>query len=130
MDLYYTIVLTIAIMLLIVVLAIIGVSMTRKSVMPYPPSSQQCPDYWSLANDGVSCMIPSKGSKNAGAIYDSAGKILINQNNTPGLSSDSKSVKFDNTLWASGGTTAQCSEKTWANKFNVMWDGISNFNKC
>jgi hypothetical protein len=36
----------------------------------------------------------------------------------------------DSTDWTKNGMTAKCAQKMWANKYNILWDGVSNYNQC
>jgi len=124
MDLFYIIVLTVAVIVLILVLTYMGLAMKNSSVTaPYPGSQEICPDYWNIV-DGNYCVIPSTGKKNKG------NTDAITSADTYGLSSDGKSINFQNSLWGSTGVSSVCAQQKWANKFGVVWDGVTNYNGC
>jgi hypothetical protein len=135
MDSFYVIVLTVAIIFLIAILAYVGVKMTdRKSNNTvYPPVAQACPDYWVQVPDpsnknNVICAIPPSSQANSG--NSNSGKSL-SATDTYGMNNPvSGAVNFSNGSWAANGNTATCNQKTWANKYNIQWDGISNYNSC
>ena len=59
-----------ALVLLIIVLIVIGVSMTKfQSLDPFPPTQNACPDYWDVGSDPKYCGIPIKDKKNMGQIF-------------------------------------------------------------
>lgn len=144
MDPFYTIVLAIAVILLIIVLTYIGVVMSNNNAKKgvYPPQSSSCPDYWTLG-DASMCLIPTnKSSRNAGTIskdasgnisttlYGKGGELLLNQSNTTGFNSMKNAINFGDAKWNSTGVSTICAQKTWANTFGIVWDGVSNYNDC
>jgi hypothetical protein len=139
MDIFYIIVLTVAIILLIGILAFIGVRMTKNSahISIYPPTSLPCPDYWSQTTDSTGntfCVIPpyiapsssSPIPSNTGNIYNSSG--LNTLTSTPGQSGNA--INFKDPAWASSGKSDVCAQKQWANSHLIQWDGVSNFSSC
>jgi len=137
MDIFYIIVLSVAIILLILILTYLGIVMTKNkksdNSTAFPPIQSTCPDYWSISKtDLSSCEVPIKGARNAGTIYDTAGAVLLDSKTTPGYKTGSTPLKinFNDGAWSAGGKSATCSQKTWANQNNVIWDGISNYNGC
>jgi hypothetical protein len=124
MDIFYIIVLVIAIVILILILTFIGIKMTDKkaSSTAFPPVASTCPDYWKIATDGKSCEVQTSG-KNKITI-DAAAKAPA------GYSSSPLQIDFTNTGWSEGGASSVCKQKTWANSNNIVWDGITNYNKC
>jgi hypothetical protein len=137
MERFYFIVLSIAVVLLILILTIIGILMARKNVSTFPPTMSQCPDTWKIATDGSSCLIPTgTSSKNVGNIYNDATNTTLTRmfsTNTPGISADHSSVLFSDSGWSAGpyaGMTSTCAQKQWTTRFNLNWDGVSNYNGC
>lgn len=129
MDSFYLIVLAIATVILILVLTFVGIMMKKQNgVMVYPPLANTCPDGWRV--DGSFCMVPSSGNlginPSTNAPY-SQNDIL---NSNP-AAKDGSNINFQNqTAWTAGGKTAICGQKAWANKYNIQWDGVSNYNSC
>lgn len=137
MDIFYIIVLSVAIILLILILTYLGIVMgqnkTSTSSSAFPPIKNTCPDYWSISKtDLSSCEIPASGARNVGNIYDSTGVVLLEEKTTPGykIGSTPLKINFNDGGWTSGGTSATCSQKNWANQNNIIWDGVSNYNGC
>jgi hypothetical protein len=136
MDLFYIIVLSVATVLLILLLTYIGILMKNAKTSDdgevFPPVASSCPDYWSSSiSDPSSCNIPNNGAgiKNLGSIYDVNG-LVLNDSNTIGYDLAKNVINFNDTRWSSGGKIAVCAKKDWANKYNIMWDGVSNYNSC
>jgi len=131
MDYFYVIVSTIVIIFLIIVLTYYGIVLQKQlkgntAFPPQPPS--QCPDYWSSAQDG-SCNIPRISDRNLGSIYNGT-SINLTSDTTFGLSNDNTKINFNNSSWSAGATSALCKQKDWSKKYNIMWDGVSNYNGC
>jgi hypothetical protein len=95
----------------------------------FPPNHNYCPDGWTITN-GNAC---TTTGTNYGNIFN--GNVL--STNTYGYSpaySDVTGrvavVDFTNSGWSSKGKSAICEQKNWANKYNVQWDGVANYNGC
>ena len=106
---FQKIILTIATILLIVILVVIGVSLSKASVEDtWPPIVGECPDYWvDMSGNGEACFnshslgrcnIPSEGEK---------GTMNFNQSPFTG----------DNGL---------CSKYNWATSCQLTWHGITS----
>ena len=102
-------VLTAAIVILIIMLVIIGMSLSKASYEDtWPPIVGDCPDYWvDMSGNGESCFnshslgrcnVPTEGEKGT-----------MNFNQSPFTGSD--------------GT---CSKYNWATGCGVTWDGITS----
>jgi len=148
MDSFYIIVGTIAILLLIGILAFLGVAMNKQYVnRPFPSRTiQKCPDYWQV--DGSYCVIPitGVGLNNVGDLGNGSGLHITKQAGaggqydilfTPGL--DSTQTKIDFTkddVWKTYNTMVgsnlnpSCQKQQWLNDHKVVWDGISNGDLC
>jgi hypothetical protein len=124
METFHTIVLSIAVVILILILTIVGIMLNNKKhdKSVFPPIKNSCPDYWTVGNaETQSCTI---NTKNAGKnnIWKTADDMHgYNANGT---------VDFSDAGWTSKGGTALCNMKKWANNNNISWDGVSNFNGC
>ena len=121
-DSFYTTVLTIAVVVLILVLAFLGWTMSKqKETDNFPKLQTSCPDFWKIEKDGEKnyCIQPEQGKVNSG----SADAV----NNAPGF----KDGKFDfaNSGWSAGGN-AVCAKKKWANSHGINWDTVTNANYC
>jgi hypothetical protein len=125
---FYTLVLTIAIVILIVVLGYLGWMMSKAHVSDESPKLRtSCPDLWQVENGPggeVFCVQPSKGSLNRGEdsntttpIGSASGSVPDNKFNTNDLG------------WASAGN-AVCGKQKWANAHGIKWDTVSNANFC
>jgi len=133
MDIFYIIVLTIAVVLLILILTYVGLTMSsvKSKLKPFPPTTASCPDYWNISpTDPSFCVVPKFGSKNTGDSYDTAGKMSLKTSNTFGYDSTKSIVDFTNSSWDGTGVTSLCAKKKWANNHGIYWDGVSNSNSC
>ncbi len=72
------------------------------STVPWPPVAGRCPDGWTEDEKVLNECTPSNSNK--------------------GLLTNLKSINFNN--------MTVCDKKKWAKKWNVNWDGVSNYNKC
>ena len=116
---FYTTVVAIAVIILIMVLAFLGWTMSKqKDTDKFPKLQTTCPDYWGLTEDGK-CTQPAQGQVNSGDNKAST--------DAPGFVDD----KFDfaNSGWSAGGN-AVCQKKKWANSHGINWDTVTNANYC
>jgi hypothetical protein len=67
-------------------------------------------------------MFPNSGTKNSGTIN--------NYNKVVGYDSQTNSVNFKNTAWATNGGSSVCGIKAWCKTNNIVWDGVTNYNAC
>lgn len=128
MESFHTIVLTIAVIILILVLTVIGIMMTNKTYdsSVYPPTTNECPDYWTSSGSG-SCTYTA--GKNTGEnISGTTTPKFTSGTDTKGLSGTT--INFDHAGWSSNGGTALCNQKDWAIKYGISWDGVANYNGC
>jgi hypothetical protein len=118
---FYFIVLIIAIIILILALTSVGLLISRlNAAKTFPPSASDCPDYW-VVNTDRSCAIP---------IGINAPTTGYTGDNTPGISSSRDNINFTNAGWKNQGLSELCAKKKWANSYNVLWSGVSNYNAC
>lgn len=120
---FYTTVLAIAVIVLILVLAFLGWTMTKqKTTDNFPKLQTSCPDYWGVTTeDGKAyCTQPAEGQVNFG-----------NSSAISAIGYDSTKNRFDfsNAGWSAEGN-AICAKKKWANKHGINWDTITNYNSC
>lgn len=129
MDIFYVIVPTIAIIILIIILLYIGIKMANNKTASgknvFPPQYGTCPDSWKL-NNNQQCVMPNAGDRNS---ISGTTLTALTAANTPGYNSATSSIDFNNSGWSATGSSI-CKQKLWANSNNVMWDGISNYNGC
>ena len=102
---FQKVILTIAVVGLILMLVIIGLSMYKStsSGMVWPPMVGSCPDYWlDRGKGGSQCVVNAK-------------------KNNLGLARS----PMDFSLPIYSGSNGPCVKYTWANKNKVSWDGIT-----
>ena len=112
MEVFYIAVLTIATAILILILTSVGVLIRKsKTEAPWPPTAGKCPDFWTETSDGK-CYHTGLNKGIASTESDAA----------------IKSVDVATAIDLKSKTT--CENRTWAIKYQVDWDGVSNYNKC
>jgi hypothetical protein len=106
---FQKIVLTIAIVILIVMLVIIGITLSKSpDEENWPPIIGKCPDFWvDLVGNGEECF----NSHHLGIC------------NIP--SENNKTTKNFNEAPFTG-PNGDCAKKKWANNCHVTWDGITS----
>ena len=126
---FYTLVLTIAIIILILLLAYMGWLMSKqKTVDEFPKLRTSCPDFWKVEQGDsgkVFCIRPSgtnainKGTGDDATVFKGASGVDVTKNG------------FDTTDvgWASAGN-AVCGKQKWANANGITWDTVTNANFC
>jgi hypothetical protein len=132
MDLFYIIVLTVAVILLILTLTFLGIAMNKmnKETTVFPPTKSTCPDYWTTSTKDLSyCEVPNSNSRNIGSIYASDGKNNLESKLTPGYDANLNRIGFLHDDWSKGGTST-CNQQKWAKQYGVVWDGVTNYNGC
>lgn len=77
MDPFFLYVSITALVLLIVILIIVGVSMSKiSSLDPYPPIMNACPDYWDVSSNPAYCGVPvNSNMRNIGQIVSTNGSV-------------------------------------------------------
>ena len=65
MDPFYMYVSIGALVLLILILVVVGVAMTQlRSLDPFPPTMNACPDYWDVSSNPAYCGVPVNPNMN------------------------------------------------------------------
>lgn len=127
METFYLVVLSVAIILLIIILAYIGIyGMNEKSKSAFPPVKYDCPDYWQK-NEYGECVIPTSGP-NMGA-FNNKGDLIPTIQNIPGINYNNDAINFEDAGWSASGSS-RCAQKKWANDNGIVWDTVSNYNQC
>lgn len=125
MDPFYKTVVIVAIVMLILALIGLGVLMQEQDTKTeYPPQQSACPDHWSSTSVPNQCKINT----------DSGTALNVgNFDKTDGYSDDYMTYSVDdssNKLVTFKSSLLVCDKKKWANKYNIVWDGVSNYNQC
>jgi len=125
MPSYYTIVIIIAIVLLVVALTMVGLTLNKKNNKnPFPNYQNSCPDYWTIENGHC---IPNGGinvptvNQYTATKLGHAGVVLDDQTNPTKI----VSLDLSGNNW-----TSICDKHAWANANGILWDGIANNNTC
>lgn len=118
---FYTIVLIVMIVLLIICLTLFGVYYNSIKTKPFPETQAICPKNWT--NTDGNCMNPAAGSLN---------RLTTIPTTTPGYSSRVNGINPNDEKWSSylGAKNSICGKKKWADSNGISWDGVSNYNSC
>ena len=127
---FYSIVVLIAVIILMLTLIWLGIEITKaKEEKDFPPSRPMCPDYWKQLN-ATTCEIPtSRHPNNKGIFTDDGTGLIIGSDNTPGWLGNNE-IDMTDAGRKTEGVGDVCAKRSWANEFGIVWDGVSNFNKC
>ncbi len=122
---FYSMVLIVAILVLILVLAFMGWTMSKQAELQnFPIFQTTCPDHWDIVVDPATnkpyCKRPAVN-------YINRGKDGL-ESSTPGYDA-ATGFDFSNSGWSAAGD-AVCAKKKWADTYEVAWDTITNSNKC
>ena len=106
---FQKIILTIAIVVLIVLLVVIGITLAKASDSEvWPPIVGECPDYWvDLSGNGEACVNTH-----------SLGRCNIPSNG------EQASMNFNQAPFNT--ENSNCAKYTWATGCQVTWDGITS----
>ena len=149
-----------ALVLLILILTVIGVSLTQlQSLDSFPPTQNACPDYWDVSSNPAYCGVPvNQNMNNNGHIELLDGKVDKTKKENIGLCTETRknfgcsgdtsktylnlesapNGKYqymqltNNKNWGKlyPGLTERCAQKSWAQTMNITWDGVTNYNGC
>jgi hypothetical protein len=124
---YYTIVLVIAVVLLIIALTIVGMTITANKKQAFPDFKNTCPDYWTLSDgnictppeDNINLPLPAKFSGGEKSAVKHAGVHLDSHNTYI------QYMDVGTTNWS-----GLCDKSHWSKMTGILWDGVSNTNSC
>lgn len=123
---FYTIVVLIAIVLLVLGLTIIGMTLAkRNSTNPFPEYQTSCPDFWTLNDKGL--CVPSPLNTPSPSKYYKLVDIKHNGIVFDNIAKPANIVSLDP---SENSWTSTCDKTKWATNNGILWDGISNYNGC
>lgn len=129
MELFYWIIIVIAFLLFIGVMIWMGMMMTKSDAISavYPPVVTKCPDNWVIdttMGNNV-CIIPDPSytisPTNLGEL------TFTDYNSIPGYSMNITG-QYNTIDFGTSNYASTCALKQWANKNNVVWDTVTNYN--
>lgn len=131
MDSFYLIVLGVATLVLILMLAFLGWTMSQtKKGSNYPKIVQTCPDNWM----GDSTIVPGKivCKRPEGANRGSLDAYMSNTASVGYVAANTNYLNFADDLWSSDTTTPNpnCAKRNWAKTYEIKWDSIDSANYC
>ena len=127
---FFFIILTIAVICLALFLFFAGILINSTNTNGvYPVFKNQCPDYWTSDSSG-NCILPTKKSFTNPAQLLNTGNSNLDSSKYAPYSKNGTSFNINDQKWSSGGQSTICAQKDWANNNHIVWDGVSNFNKC
>jgi hypothetical protein len=128
MEQFYYIVLIIAIIFLILVLVFIGIMMQSQNAgQSYPPVSNQCPDFWTLASDGSSCLVPGTQVVTTATATNAAAGTNVGVLPTTITAGSSQSV-YGSVDLSNCGTLVPTGAINSTSQYNIMYD--TNLKQC
>lgn len=117
---YYTAVLIIATILLVIALTMVGITIVaRGSKTAFPEFQNSCPDFWTLSGTVCSPSAINTANLIQTDITKAEHKGVVIADNKI------KSVDISSANWQS-----ICDKTQWANANKILWDGVSNYNSC
>lgn len=129
MEAFYLTISIIAIVFLILILTFFGMLMrTHKKVLPFPPTTNPCPDYWKVNENGT-CSATIQSEKDDVKTYFNTGSLKMPLPTTgapfviSGNTFDPQDIK-----WSEKGKTTLCAQRDWSLQSGIIWDGVSNWN--
>lgn len=130
MDYFYTVVIVIAVVLLILCLIAVGIALQNQGKNEvFPKYQNPCPDGWAVDPSGCTLNSINEGTYDFSFNNPSYGTNPRIWDNTDGNANASgrhqHKIKADGTYEMS-----VCEKKSWANKYGIIWDGVSNYNQC
>lgn len=144
MEIFYGVVIFVAIVGLIVLLTAAGLIMnSAKYAGVFPPRQSKCPDYWTVDSEGkcnttltgVNAPKTSTGSTlttptdetDATAQLSSVGLT----SNIASINGNTLKVNFSSTdIDKIYGLSHECNLARWCTAYKVEWDGVTNDPKC
>ena len=126
MDKFYTYVVIVAFVILVLALIGLGVILQNQDKGEvFPPIQSKCPNGWLMTASG--CYIPDTsnniGSFKKAALTDADKRYLISSGTTAYYTGSSYELIFKP-------EALPCDKRKWANMHGILWDGISNYNQC
>ena len=91
----------------VVLVGMTVVSMFFHKTFSFPIQFSRCPDQWTFLPMGKCSNVDNNGH-------------MINN----GTLSTPTTIDFSDPIWNT------CNKQIWARQFNIMWDGIRNYDKC
>ena len=133
---FNSVTLIIAAIIFVILLGMVGyfIYQEQKNKFDIPPST--CPDYWNVDADGNCVIPPTSATLNAGSVYSGNTINLTNEKTdtskiyTPGYISNGNKINYNDEGWGAMNKSSICAKRDWANKLNIAWDGVSNYNSC
>lgn len=108
---FYKLISLIAIVVLILCLAVVGVALQyTSSKVSFPPHISECPDYYVKDSDTGVCNVPSNLLPSTANVDCKAKNFSDASYNVPGT----------------GRHSGICQKKLWAQTCDVNWDGVTN----
>ena len=128
MDSFYLIVLGVATLVLILMLAFLGWTMSKsKKGEKYPPIVKTCPDNWKVDSTVVPGKVLCKRPESSNYKYgDSNLTTYMTSSTSPGYVSAERTnyINFADDKWTA------CGKRDWAKKYSVKWDSVDSANYC
>jgi hypothetical protein len=123
MDSFYSMVLVIAFILLLLALIAIGIMLQKQGdKVAFPSQKSPCPDGWGVKENGH-CKAP-------GSSHPNYPTIAASSNLTDTMNSHWTVNAEVSTDWKPKDSSTICDLRDWTIAHSVQWDGVSNYNSC
>ena len=129
MDSFYSIVLIIAFILLLLALIAIGIMLQKQGdKVAFPSQKSPCPDGWGIKDDGH-CQAPGASHPNypSPLLVDPSGNYSDFDYT---IIQDWTIKEAGSTDWKPKDSSTICDLRDWTIAHSVQWDGVSNYNSC
>lgn len=125
MDSFYSNVLIVAFIILIITLIGLGIMLQEQNIsIEFPPLQNKCPDHWKVSGDN--CVVEETNINLGDIGYEGIVEneyidSVVETANAGGTLE--KSVTWSN-------ESLRCDKKKWSINNGIVWDGVSNYNQC
>lgn len=99
---------------------------SNKNSKDFPDYKNTCPDYWTLQSGSDSVCLPPASNINLPIATAFEGRVKTIVHSGVTLNGNKVSnIDISKENW-----TSDCDKQKWAIKNGILWDGITNSNKC
>ena len=137
MDKFYTYVVIVAFVILVLALIGLGVILQNQDKGEvFPPIQSKCPNNWVSSVSG--CYIDKSKMENIGDLSCTNLTSADLRYLSPGTYTTNAATKQSSLTLVNGKNyeilfvpeALACDKRKWANMHGILWDGISNYNQC
>lgn len=145
---FYTIIVIVAVIILIIALTIVGITLAKKqNNIHFPEFQTACPDFWTVSADTGKC-IPNENNNSMkvttfvnhsdvmrrfnhkGVTIEEAKPTAAVRGNGSTVPEKTGSAKVTEIDISEDNWVSVCDKSTWAKNAGILWDGVTNNNTC